>query len=344
MAAKEPSAARSKRRRLGRGLSSLISSPVEVELPGKEASAPSAAPAIGTAPGPASSAATTRPPTPTTDDSDVSDVAAEGIRLLATSSIRPGSHQPRQTFDEIGLESLAASIRTAGLMQPVVVRPDAAGGFQLIAGERRWRAAQLAGLQAVPALVRDVDARTAAELSLVENLQREDLNPIERAEAFQRLIDEFGLTHQQIADHVGLNRASITNHLRLLELELDIREVIRHGQLSLGHAKALLSIANIDTRRTLAGKAVRQGWSVRETEKRARVANEPAGATPPAAAPSKRALTPHLEDLQTKLGEHLGTKVSIQPSQKKGAGRLVIEFYDLDQFEGIMERLGFALE
>lgn len=326
-----PSApASSLRRKLGRGLGSLISTPVRVEA------APMPRPR--------------EEPLQRDSDADPGDGA---VAHLALDQIRRNPKQPRQDFDQASLQSLAKSIETSGLMQPIVVRPassasgsDEAGGFEIIAGERRWRAAQIAGLKRIPAIVREVDDRTAAELSLVENLQREELNPIERAEAFHRLATEFKLTQQEIAARVGLDRSSISNHLRLLELDGGMQALVRRGDLSLGHAKALLGITNVSRRAALAQQAVREQWSVREIERRAQDESTPAPASTaaPGARVEPKAAHPHMADLQRRLAEHLGTKVRITPGRTKGSGRLVIEFYSIDQFEGLMSRLKFSCD
>jgi ParB family chromosome partitioning protein len=261
--------------------------------------------------------------------------------MLSLDSVRPNPKQPRRDFDPEALERLAQSIRSAGLMQPIVVRPQDDGGFILVAGERRWRAAQLIGLGELPAIVRDLDDRTAAQLALVENLQREDLNPIERAEAFRRLIDDFGLTHQDIAEHVGLDRSSVSNHLRLLELDQDTMDALRTGRLSMGHGRALLALANLTERAALGRQADRQGWSVRELERRIRGRTRSTGPSSPSREDPRRA---HMKDLERRLGEHLGTKVTLSAGRKKGSGTLTIAFYSLDEFEGLMERLEFRYE
>ena len=254
--------------------------------------------------------------------------------------IKPNPKQPRQHFDEAALHALATSIKTSGMMQPIVVRTAKAGHFEIIAGERRWRAAQIAELQFVDVIVRDVDDRTAAQFSLVENLQREDLNPMERAEAFQRLIQEFNLTHQEIADSIGLDRTSITNHLRLNDLDDATKNALRSGGLTLGHAKALLAITNNERRRSLTALALKDGWSVRETERRVR-ANIEAHAGGAKSRASSTTAQPHMVDLEKRLGDHLGTKVRIESNREKGSGRLIIEFFSIDQFEGLLERLQF---
>jgi ParB family chromosome partitioning protein len=332
------------RKRLGRGLGSLLSSLAPVEIAPPESTRPPIhSPPVPEPPphrpAPAAVATIEDMPTPSASAEAGESLVENGqsVAMIGLDKVRPNPRQPRTQFNEAGLDELAASIRTAGLMQPVIVRPRPAGEFELIAGERRWRAAQKLGLPSIPALVRDLDDRTAAEWSLVENIQREDLNPMEQAEAFAVLVQDFGLTHQELADRVGLNRSTISNALRLLELDEQTRQALRSGRLSAGHAKALLSITNSDRRRALAQQAIRREWSVRELEQRAREAGQ-AARTPAAATAHQSA---HLRDLQGRLGAHLGTKVTIVTGRKKGSGKLIIDFFDLDQFEGLMQRLGF---
>jgi ParB family transcriptional regulator, chromosome partitioning protein len=318
------------RKRLGRGLGSLISAPVRIDAdPG--VNRPTASPYAS-----AGTDATRQDDTIAGDDQ---------IRSLPLQQVHANPRQPRQDFDDESLRALAASIRNSGMMQPIVVRPDRKGGYQIVAGERRWRASQQLGLERIAAIVRDVDDKTAAQFSLVENLQREDLNPIERAEAFQRLVDEFGLMHQEIADSVGIDRSSVTNHLRLNELDDNTKDAVRADRLSMGHAKALLALTNISVRAALATQAVQRAWSVRELERHAKAAGE-GRAAQSAQADSTASATPsllrtHLTDLQKRLSEHLGTKVRIRPGRKKGSGSMTIDFYTLDQFEGLLTRLQF---
>ena len=300
-------------RRLGRGLTSLMSTPVPVQ-------AASAERAAGPAP----------PPPP-----DVPPEAGE-LRHVDIDQIRADPRQPRQRFDETALDDLAASIRTAGLMQPIVLRPLSAGGFQIVVGERRWRAARKVGLTTVPAVIRDIDDQTAAEWALIENIQREDLNPMERAEAFRRLTDEFEMTHQDVAERVGLNRSTVTNFIRLLDLDDLTRDAVGRGRLGQAHARLLLGVANLQVRRHLAELAIREDWSVRVLEKRiGTITAAPKSPAKSAAAPA------HRLDIERQLSDHLGTRVRVHPGKKKGTGRLAIEFFTLDQFDGLMERLGF---
>ena len=217
---------------------------------------------------------------------------------------------------------------------------------RLAAGERRWRAAKLAGLDAIPALVRDLDDRQSAEWALIENLQREDLNPIERAEAFQHLIDQFKLTHDEIAQQVGVDRSTISNSLRLLFLQDDVRDLVRQDLLSGGQAKALAGLSDGDAQLRLADKAIRQGWSVRKLEEAVRAVAASAELTPdPDSKPGKPARRPaHLADLEKQIGTALQTKVRIRPGRKKGTGTLQIDFFDLDQFDALLSRIGVEME
>jgi ParB family chromosome partitioning protein len=317
------------RRRLGRGLSGLISTAVSITLP-HEPEAPASRHDQPAAPRPDVPRSTSEP--------------AAAMRMVPITDIRANPRQPRQRFDDGALEALAASIRSAGLMQPIVVRPGVGGGYQIVVGERRWRASQKLGLTQVPAVVRELDDRTAMEWALIENIQREDLNAMERADAFKGLTDEHGLTHQEVADRVGLDRTSITNLLRLHELDDFCKDAVRNGHLSAAQAKALLSISNIEARQHLARLCLREGWSVRTLQTRARSLQEPKsspGAPGAAGAPEPAAPRVHRKDLERRLSDHLGTRVGIEAGRKKGTGRLIIEFYTLDQFDGLMARLGF---
>ncbi len=329
----------SARKRLGRGLESLISKPVPIEIGEKSTptTAPASKPTTETA-SPATGAPVPRQAAPERADASVVSIPV--------ANIVPNRRQPRQTMDDPALAALADSIRHAGLMQPIVVRPIKSGAagvasYELIAGERRWRAAQRIGLAVIPAIVRDVDDRSAGELALIENIQREDLNPVDRAEAFERLIAEFKLTHQDLAERLGLDRSTITNFTRLNTLDDYTKEMVRTGRLSLGHAKVLLAIANDKVRSDMAAKVVRDGWSVRELERRVQELREGGNVAAPEIQAARKA-PPHLADLERRLGEHLGSKVRIRTGRKKGTGSLTIEFYTLEQFDGLMDRLGFV--
>ena len=354
-----------KPRKLGRGLAGLIDDPVRVEpiqtTPGQTTPVP-VEPA-GATPAPVEPAASepTQPPAdarPAPAEPAEAGPASEagpsaGLLVLPIASIYPNRYQPRRHFDEAQLAALADSIKAQGLLQPVVVRPgQKAGGFELIAGERRWRAARLAGLSSIPAIVREASDQVAAELALVENVQREDLNPIDRARALRRLLEEFGLTQAQVGQRVGLDRSSVANLIRLTELEPALQEMVATGLLSQGHAKALLAAPAGDGRLRIAELAAREQWSVRATEQAVRdqasgrtVPAKPAGANGlggPNGLGGQEAKSPELLDLERRLGEHLGTKVRVQIDGSGTRGQLVIQFFDLDHFDGLMDKLGYS--
>lgn len=284
------------------------------------------------------------PSSPTRDAGFRASQAQGGLRELPVEQIVPNRRQPRTDFDEASLQALAASIRQAGVMQPIMVRPSE-GGFELVAGERRWRAAKLVGLATIPAVVRPMDDRVAAELALIENIQREDLNPMERAIALRRLAIDFELTHQEIADRVGLDRASVSNLLRLSDLDRATADLVRAGRLSQGHAKALLGISDLTMRASLVSRCLSEDWSVRALEREVQKALQSGTAVGGASTgdPTKvSARDANVADLERQLAEHLGTRVSLQLGRKKGSGRLVVEFYNLDQFDGLMHKMGFG--
>lgn len=254
------------------------------------------------------------------------------LRQLPIEKLKPGRFQPRSAMDPERLAELADSIRAQGLIQPIVVRASG-GGFEIIAGERRWRAAQQAGLTDVPCVVREADDRATVAMALIENIQREDLNPLEEAGALQRLLEEFTLTHQQAAEAVGRSRAAVSNLLRLLELPEEIRRLLQSGGIEMGHARALLTLPQARAI-ALAREASAKGWSVRELEQRAR-AGQKAGAA------SRRTpkVDPDVRRLEQDLGEKLGTRVAIQ-SGRAGRGKLVVHFHSLDELDGILARIG----
>ncbi len=254
------------------------------------------------------------------------------LRELPLDLIRRTRHQPRRVVDPEALEELARSIRTRGVVQPVVVRPSEDGRhYELVAGERRWRAAQMAGLDAIPAVVRELSDEAALGVALVENIQREDLNPIEEALATKRLIDDFDLTHQEAGDAVGRSRAAVSNLLRLLELREDVRRRLEAGELEMGHARALLSLQG-ETQSRAAAEVVARGSSVRETEALVRRLS-----APPRDPPS-RASDPDLRRLESDLSERLGAAVAVRHGAR-GAGRLVIRYGSLDELDGILARI-----
>lgn len=252
------------------------------------------------------------------------------LRRLPVEQIRRGKYQPRLNIRPEALQELADSIRAQGVVQPVVVRP-VSGGFELIAGERRWRAAQLAGLHEIPAIVREIPDQAAAAMALIENIQREDLNPLEEARALKRLIEEFGLTHQQTADSVGRSRAAVSNLLRLLDLADQVKQMLEEGQLEMGHARALLALSGA-AQVEAARHVVRKGLSVRETERYVQGLLNP----PKKTAPPRR--DPDVARLEAELGERIGAQVQIQQGPK-GKGKLIIRYHSLDELDGILAHI-----
>ena len=252
--------------------------------------------------------------------------------MLAIAQMQPGKYQPRTRMDPGSLDELAASIKAQGIMQPILVRRIGAERFEIVAGERRWRAAQLAGLDSVPVLIRDIPDDAALAMSLIENIQREDLNPLEEAAGLQRLIGEFGMTHQQAADAVGRSRPAASNLLRLLQLAKPVQELLMAGDIDMGHARALLPLGGAN-QIALANRVVAKRLSVRETERV--VARE---LNPPAQRAAKAEADRDLQRLQDELSDAIGANVVIR-ANKKGAGRLSIGFGSLDQLDGILERL-----
>jgi len=256
------------------------------------------------------------------------------LRHLPLDVITPGRYQPRSVFDEDKLAELADSIRAQGVVQPVVVRPVGDNGYELIAGERRWRAAQMAGIDDIPAVVRDVPDDVSVAMALIENIQREDLNPLEEATALRRLIDDFEMTHQAAADAVGRSRTAVSNLLRLLELMQEVKNMIDMRLIEMGHARALLSLDD-DLQVQAAREVVRKRLSVRDTEnlvRRLQQAKKKKGS---------RRLDPDILRLQNRLGETLGARVRIQ-HLASGKGKLVISYNNSDEFEGILERLDLS--
>jgi ParB family chromosome partitioning protein len=257
-----------------------------------------------------------------------------GYREIPVTAIRPNPYQPRDAFDEQALGALADSIREVGLLQPVLVRP-AGDGFELIAGERRWRAAQRVGLQTIPALVRETDDNTALEQALVENLQRDDLNPLEEAAAYQQLIEDFHLTHEQVASRMGKSRAAISNTLRLLQLPPSIQRALREGQLTMGHARALLGTPDRAFQEATAKRIVKEDLSVRQVEEAVRARNDGAGSKRAAAVEVPGRMRPAgLAELEELLGDHLDTRVKIRLGAG-GKGTMTIDFAGLDDLERV---------
>jgi ParB family chromosome partitioning protein len=264
------------------------------------------------------------------------ELETEALREIDIDRILPNSHQPRKNFDEEALNELSQSIREHGVLQPVVVRPLEDGFFQLIAGERRWRASQRAGLARLPAIVREAEEHAALELALIENLQREDLNPVEEAQAYERLISDFGMTQEGVAQRVGKNRATVANMLRLLRLPLEVQQWLRENKLSTGHAKALLSLSDLDAILDSARKIIQGNYSVRQAEMLvARHSNSSSGKDDPAG--GQDVVDPNVRAAIHALEQALGTKVTVQESG--GKGKLELHFYSFAEMNRLYEGL-----
>jgi ParB family chromosome partitioning protein len=306
---------------LGRGLGALMGG----------VSGATKTPAVSSAPAPpASTPVPANPP------------AGEQVERIPVAQIRPCALQPRKDFSESALQELAASIREQGIIQPLVVRRSD-DAYELIAGERCWRAAKLAGLEVVPVLVREANDRKVLEMALIENLQRENLNPIEEALGYQKLIKDFSLTQEEAASKVGKNRVTVANLLRLLQLHPDIQAYVRLGQLTFGHARAILGINHHDSQKHLAEEVIRDGLSVRETEdlvsRRGQVS--PAHSN---GSPKKASFAPdaHISSLQNKLQERFGTKVLVR--YRKGKGAVEVRFFNDDDLERVLDIFGVKID
>jgi ParB family chromosome partitioning protein len=260
--------------------------------------------------------------------------ATDALQALPIERVQPGKYQPRTRMNDAALDELAASIREHGVMQPILVRPIEGGRFEIVAGERRWRAAKRAGLNEVPALVKAVSDQAALAMALIENIQREDLNPLEQANGIHRLIAEFGLTHDAAAKAVGRSRSAVTNLLRLRDLAKPVQGYLMGGQLDMGHARALLALS-LGQQTAAAARVVAQGLSVRETERLVHQFAHPGRRN---AKRSARAADPDLARLQEELAETLGAKVTIEP-KTSAAGKLVIGYSSLEQLDGILAKL-----
>ncbi|WNO09124.1 ParB/RepB/Spo0J family partition protein [Teredinibacter sp. KSP-S5-2] len=259
------------------------------------------------------------------------------LKDIPVEYMQRGKYQPRRDMDQEALEELAESIKSQGVMQPIVVRPigkeDGHTKYEIIAGERRWRATQLAGIAKIPAVIRDVPDETAIAMALIENIQREDLNPMEEAVALKRLQDEFELTQQQVADAVGKSRTAVTNLLRLLNLGDEIKTMLEHGDLEMGHARCLLTLEP-EHQRSVARQIVAKGLSVRQAEALARSAHNAEQGK------EKPSVTSDLKHLEEGLGEHVGVPVIVQHTAK-GKGKLVLKYNSLDELDGILNHLGY---
>lgn len=311
-------------KKLGRGLAQLLAGPAPVAF--VEPTPLSTAPAS----------------TPTANPGSASTVNEPG--LIPIDQIAPGKYQPRRTFEEGSLAGLVESIQQSGVMQPILVREmeqntNTQSRYEIVAGERRWRAAAQAGLTAIPAIVRKLSDLEAAQFAVTENLQREDLNPMEKGWSLRGLIERFQLTQEQVAQRLGVDRSSVANLVRLTELEPEIAELIVAGKLSAGHGKALLAVAAGEARVRAAKEAAVGEWSVRQME--AWVKRRAALPAPVGASPAEEAHASVLADLERQLGQYLGTKVHIRTGPRKDKGAVQIEFYGLDHFDGLLRRMGF---
>lgn len=318
-----------KKRGLGKGLDALLGarkSVQEAATPLPVATEPTPSPVTAEVAATAAPAVAPAAPAPSADGS---------LRQLPVEFIQPGKYQPRTDFHTESLEELAASIKSQGVMQPIVVRPIGTNKYEIIAGERRWRACQLAGLANIPVLIKDVPDEAAIAMALIENIQREDLNPIEEAIALKRLQDEFELTQQEVADAVGKSRTAVTNLLRLMSLQPEVRTFLEHGDLEMGHARALLSL-DASQQGPVARMVIARGLSVRQTEAlvRRHLQESKAGGN------AKKAveLDPDIRSLQDELSERLGAEVLVEHTAK-GKGRLILKYASLDQLDGILARI-----
>lgn len=267
-------------------------------------------------------------------DAVVAKGKTEQLIMLGVEKIRRGTYQPRRLFDQELLQELADSIKAEGMIQPIIVRPFA-DGYELVAGERRWRASQLAGIDRIPAIVRDMEDRSVAAVSVIENIQRKDLNPLEEAEAFARLCDEFGMTHKAVAEAVGRSRASVTNLMRLLDLHEDVKVMVDKGELEMGHARALLG-APRHVQTDIARRVIKQGMTVRAVETYVRSLDEEGKEVRSGNADSSA--DPDIERLSKKLGDTLGAKVQIT-HKDSGAGKLQISYSSVSELQGILAHI-----
>lgn len=253
---------------------------------------------------------------------------------IAVDVIQRGRYQPRTNFNQDALQELADSIKAQGVVQPIIVRPlsGKAGQYELVAGERRWRATQLAGLHEIPAIIRDISDQETMAIGLIENIQRQELNPVEEAQALVRLVEEFGLTHQEAADAVGRSRVSVSNLLRLLTLEVSVRKMLEEGQIEMGHARAILGLDST-LQLQAAKEVVKKGFSVRETEQLVRKLKTPASQQP-----EKTGLDPDTRRLQESLSEKLGAKVVFQHGNN-GKGKMLVHYNSIDELDGILDHI-----
>ena len=343
MSASNPAnSANPKSRRLGRGLSALLN-----ENPPVPVNVTPATPAPVATPAPASSGGATAPTTTSAPAQAPSAMPPTSSRFttIPTAAFEPNRFQPRRSFDETTLRALADSIRVSGMMQPIVARKSRDGRtYEIIAGERRWRAAKLLNLAFAPTLIVELSDQEAAEWALVENMQREDLNPLDRARALHSLSQVFGLTQSQIADRTGLERSTIANNLRLLELEPPILELLESNKISGSHARALASALPGKQRIDLARRCAQAGWSVHTLEDNIRIALRDTALAASGRAPKRKPIDESavagIRALERDIAEALGTKVRITTDRTGKKGRVMIDFYDLDQFDGLLQKFG----
>ena len=310
-------------RRLGRGLESLVSNLRGVDATGSE-TPPPPKDAKGDLP---------RSAQPSAEES------ATGPATVPIDSLRSNPFQPRSAVADSQVESLARSIQRNGILQPVAVRRSGSG-YEIIAGERRWHAAKLCSMLTIPIVLREADDEQMIELALVENLQREDLNAIDRARAYRQFCDRFSLKPEVVAGRIGEDRTTVVNYLRLLELEPQVQDMVAAGTLSMGHARCLLGIADTERRRVLATSASQQGLSVRALEEIVRREKTRSGGSRTQASGLEDTRSPHLKDMETRLEQAIKTKVTIHEGRRKGTGRITIEYYSLDDFDRITALLG----
>ena len=258
--------------------------------------------------------------------------SSDRLTTVAVADIQPGRYQARVQMDDEALQELADSIKAQGIIQPVIVRERGLSQYELIAGERRWRASQLAGLTEIPVVIKTISDETALAMGLIENLQRENLNPIEEAQGLKRLADEFGLTHETIAKAVGKSRSAISNSLRLLSLPEPVQEMLYQRRLEMGHARALLTLHVVD-QLELAQKAVKNGWSVREVERRSQLAHQKAKPE------ATKTISPDIRRINDALTEHLGVNAEVKTSNQK-KGKIVLHFDTPETFEYLLKQLG----
>lgn len=325
-------------RKLGRGLGSLIPTPPTAVGVPTTAGPQSESLASGTLVSRGTASSVTL--------SGMGSAPANGsVQEIPVGSIVPNRHQPRETFNDASIAELAESIRSAGLLQPILVRPinasDGVARFEIIAGERRWRAVRSLGHPTIQAIVRSASDRESAQFAIIENLQRDDLNPAERAFAVRALVEEFDLSHQQVAEALGIDRPTVSNLIRLTELDGRSLDLVRVGKLTAGHARALLGIRDTSIRSLLADTAVMEEWSVRTLEREVqRAVDRAKGSTVPRGTSTPPMRSAHISSLEDKLTRALGTRVQLQLGRRKGTGKMTIEFFSLEQFDGLIARFG----